>query len=78
MQIDHLCRVRECVNLDHLEIVSQAENVRRGRGTKLTVEDVRLIRRSDDPPKILAARFGVTASHVYQVRQGLVWADLSD
>ena len=27
---DHLCRVRNCVNPDHLEAVTQGENVRRG------------------------------------------------
>lgn len=30
LQLDHLCRVRHCVNPDHLEPVTQAENVRRG------------------------------------------------
>ena len=30
LQIDHLCRVRTCVNPAHLEPVTQAENVRRG------------------------------------------------
>lgn len=36
-QIDHLCRNRSCVNPDHLEPVTQAENVRRGlRGELLT------------------------------------------
>lgn len=29
LTIDHLCRVRHCVNPDHLEVVTQAENVRR-------------------------------------------------
>jgi hypothetical protein len=29
-QVDHLCRVRSCVNPDHLEAVTQLENVRRG------------------------------------------------
>jgi hypothetical protein len=28
--IDHLCRVRNCVNPDHLEPVTSAENTRRG------------------------------------------------
>jgi hypothetical protein len=30
MQIDHLCRVRHCVNPDHLEVVTFTENVLRG------------------------------------------------
>lgn len=30
MTIDHLCRNRYCVNPDHMELVTRAENVRRG------------------------------------------------
>lgn len=30
MVIDHLCRQRSCVNPSHMELVSNAENVRRG------------------------------------------------
>lgn len=30
MQIDHLCRIRHCVNPDHLEPVTHAQNARRG------------------------------------------------
>jgi hypothetical protein len=29
-QLDHLCRVRRCVNPDHLEPVTPLENIRRG------------------------------------------------
>lgn len=33
LHIDHLCRVRNCVNPDHLEPVTPQENVRRGFAT---------------------------------------------
>lgn len=32
LQLDHLCRVRECVNPNHLEPVTQRENILRGVG----------------------------------------------
>lgn len=32
--IDHLCRTPSCVNPQHLEVVTQAENVRRGDAKK--------------------------------------------
>ena len=31
LELDHLCRVRDCANPEHLEAVTHAENVRRGR-----------------------------------------------
>lgn len=31
--IDHLCRVRRCVNPSHMELVQRAENTMRGYGT---------------------------------------------
>lgn len=31
LELDHLCRIPSCVNPDHLEPVTSAENTRRGR-----------------------------------------------
>lgn len=38
LQIDHLCRVRSCVNPAHLEPVTQQENFRRGEGKFITAK----------------------------------------
>lgn len=32
LELDHLCRVRSCVNPDHLEVVTHRENLLRGNG----------------------------------------------
>ena len=32
LECDHLCRVRCCVNPDHIELVTRRENIRRGIG----------------------------------------------
>lgn len=44
LHLDHLCRVRPCVNPDHLEPVTCAENVRRGLIAKLSVPEVKVMR----------------------------------
>lgn len=38
LDLDHLCRVRCCVNPDHLEPVSRSENLKRGAGGQKLVE----------------------------------------
>ena len=37
MQIDHLCRFKACVNPDHLEMVTQKENLLRSNTSKFRV-----------------------------------------
>ncbi len=44
MQIDHLCRNPSCIEVSHLEVVTQAENLRRGNSAKLNKGQVKIIR----------------------------------
>ena len=49
LTLDHLCRVRTCVNPSHLEVVTIAENVLRGLGpTALNARMTHCIRGHDD------------------------------
>lgn len=43
--IDHLCRNRKCINLEHLEVVTIVENTRRGTSAKITMTDAQEIRK---------------------------------
>lgn len=75
LQLDHLCGVRHCVNPAHLEPVTQTENVRRGRNTRLTFEQAAQVRASTRKPAELAAQFGVSQGAIYSVLSGFSWKD---
>jgi len=77
LQIDHLCRVRACVNPDHLEPVTSTENVRRSNATKLTADDVRAIRGSSASYAELAEAYGVAKSTISRTRHRVTWRDLA-
>lgn len=75
---DHLCRVRNCIRVDHLELVTNAENVRRGGHTILSTDDVLSIRRSDRRAVDLAADYGVSVHTVHEIRRARPrrWVDV--
>jgi hypothetical protein len=75
-ELDHLCRNSSCVNPDHLEPVTHAENVRRGRRAKLTPDDVRAIRVSSETERALATQYGVHHSAIGNIRRGKRWKGL--
>lgn len=67
LQLDHLCRSRDCVNPDHLEPVTAVTNSRRGRSPKLTyaqAEEVWKRRQTGETIRALAAEFNVSPSLV--------------
>jgi hypothetical protein len=76
LQLDHLCRIRACVNPDHLEPVTGAENVRRGSNTKLTAKIVIEIRSSVEKQHVLGRRFGITQSQVSRIKNRRSWRDV--
>lgn len=79
--IDHVrkrgCISTRCCNWRHLEAVPQAENCRRGRKAKLTVEAVREIKREVSTPAVeLAARYSVAPNTISGIRHGKRWKDV--
>lgn len=76
--IDHLCRVRACMNPAHLEPTSMAINLQRGRGAKLTPDEVRDVRAT--PPSVrtkdLAKQYGISESQMSRVRRGKRWRSM--
>jgi len=75
--IDHLCRNRACVNPDHMEVVTCAENARRGLNAKLTYADIDTIttlRAAGMTQDGVARRFGVSRQTISDIERGRTWA----
>jgi hypothetical protein len=72
---DHLCGIRECVNPEHLEAVTQLENSQRGARAKLTAADVVEIRAAAATTRELGRRFGIDPGHVSRIRNGHRWPE---
>lgn len=77
LPLDHLCRVRACVNPDHLEPVSTAENTRRGSSAKITAAKAVEIRSriaSGERQVDLAREFAISPQLVCDIKRGRKWA----
>lgn len=71
--LDHLCEQPSCCNPEHMRVVPQRHNVRRGAATKLTWDDVTAIRDDSRSESIIAATFGISKSQVGRIRRGERW-----
>lgn len=72
-QRDHLCRVRACVNPDHIEVVPAAVNVQRGRLAKVTADQVREMRRLNLRTPEIQLRYGLSRTQAKTIRAGRQW-----
>lgn len=75
-ELDHLCRVRLCVRLDHLEPVTRLVNIERGRLAKLTRDAAVAIRAAvagGERQRDVAERFGVSPARISLIVNGKAW-----
>ena len=77
--LDHLCRVRCCVNPDHLEPVTTLENTRRGLNCKLSPSDIPTIKELHAHGLSygkIALRYDVSKQAIYWIVIGKNWKGL--
>lgn len=78
-ELDHLCRRPACVNVDHLEDVTHANNCQRGATAKLTHEqarEVRYLARAGWRPVDIAAAYSISRSQIHKIKTGEAWANV--
>jgi hypothetical protein len=76
LEVDHLCRVRLCVNPMHLEPVTPAVNRQRGQSAKIDEAMVRLIRASPLKSRTLGKELGISHTTINDVRSGRRWGNV--
>ena len=75
LQIDHICKNRRCVNPNHLECVTQTENIRRGVNTKLKINQVLEIKKLFDHMSFtdIGKKYGVARPTIADIYYGRSW-----
>lgn len=80
LELDHLCRVPPCINPDHIEAVTHAENLLRGDGTKVTQEiydQILSLRATGLSHRRISEQVAVSKSTVGDIVAGKRWSHLA-
>jgi len=82
MQIDHKCKVKNCVNPDHLEVVTGTENIRRSSVTKITRAQAIQIHKKYKTKKFfqsdLAKIFNIDQTQISRILLKKSWSDITE
>ena len=78
MQLNHLCRVRCCVNPDHLEVVTIKINVQKGKSAKVNAKEACEIRdlflRTTYKQREIAKLYGISQQQVSDIVINKCWS----
>lgn len=74
--LDHLCRNKACINVLHLEVVTVAENTRRGKSAKLDyrkVEEIKNMYKQGKRQVDIGLIFGVGQDQISRIVNNRRW-----
>ncbi len=79
-QLDHLCRIRCCVNPNHVEPVTSQENTRRGNKVTLSPRLVSIAKRLLNEGLVgqreLSRDWGICTQSIHAMAKGVTWRDI--
>lgn len=82
LYLDHLCKNKGCVNPNHLEAVTPAENIRRAKSTKLNILKVKrirnLYRNSGLLQREIGDLFGVGQWNISRIVNNKRWKEINN
>ena len=76
LDLDHLCRQRDCGQWDHLEAVTRQVNVQRSATRHVPLESVPTIQSSKEAVTVLAKRYEVAPATIRRIQRGITFNNI--